>query len=60
MNKKLTVKQYAKLEGITGAGVRLRIKRGTILSKKINGLTFVFWESDKTIRKPRKKKLNQT
>lgn len=51
----LTVKQYALREGITVAGVYLRIKRETLLSIKQYNRTLVFPASDKTIKKPRRK-----
>lgn len=51
----MTIKQYALAEGITTAGVYLRVKRGTLKSKVENGLRFVYVYSDKTIKKPRKK-----
>lgn len=61
MSKHLkTVKQYAEIENTKGATIRMRIKRGTLKSRKIDGLTYVYVNSDKTIKKPRKKKLNQT
>lgn len=56
MSKHLkTVKQYAEMENTSGATIRMRIKRGTLKFKKIDGLTYVYVNSDKTIRKPRKK-----
>jgi hypothetical protein len=51
----LTVKQYAELEKTSGATIRMRMKRGTLRFKRVDGLTYVYIKSDKTIRKPRKK-----
>jgi hypothetical protein len=51
--KKLTINQYAKVEKTTGGAIRKRINRNTVKSKKINGIIFVYPETDTTIKKPR-------
>lgn len=58
---KLTVKQYAELQGVKTSAIynRMSPKRGTLKYKVIDGLTYVYPASDKTIKKPRKNKSNE-
>lgn len=54
--KAITVKQYAKMEGVEYTStIYNRISRGTLKSIKIDGHTYVYPKSDKTIKKPRRK-----
>jgi len=55
MKNKLTVKQYSEAEGVTTSAIYMRIKRNTLKSIVIDGLTFVYLNTDKSIKKPRKK-----
>ena len=54
-NKLLTVKEYAEAEGITTSAVYLRIKRKKLQKIIKFGITLVFVNSDRTIKKPRNK-----
>ena len=54
MKHLMTVKEYAANEGISVAGVYLRIRRGKLNSKKKDGLKYVYVNSDKSIKKPRR------
>ena len=48
-----TIKQYSILEGISTSGVYLRIKRGKLKFKLVDGRKYVFINSDNSIKKPR-------
>lgn len=50
-----TIKQYAEIEGVKTSAIYQRITRGTLKTKIIDGLTYVYVKSDKTIKKPRSK-----
>lgn len=50
----ITIKQYAEIENVSNSAVRMRIKRGTLKAKRIDGLIYIYINSDKTIKKPRK------
>lgn len=50
-----TIRQYAEMEGVKTSAIYRRTKRGTLKKKIIDGLTYVYVNSDKTIKKPRSK-----
>lgn len=58
MKNKLTVKQYAELQGVKTSAIYNRIARGTLKSK-FDVVTWVYPNSDKTIKKPRKNKSHE-
>lgn len=51
----LTVKEYAEVEGVSTSAIYLRIERNKLDCFKRYGLTFVLPDTDKSIKKPRKK-----
>ena len=51
---KLTVKQYSISEGVSTSAIYNRIRRKTLKSTVIDGLTYVYFNQDKSIKKPRK------
>ena len=51
---KLTVKQYAEVEQVSTSAIYNRIRRKTLKSIIIDGLTYIYLNSDKSIKKPRK------
>lgn len=59
MKNKLTIKQYAEHLGISVAGVQQRITRGTLKKIVIDGLIYVFINTDKTKSVGRPKKIKR-
>ncbi len=55
-NKLLTVKEYAIAEGVSTAAIYNRIRRKTLHKVVKWGVTLVFSDEDKTIKKPRDRK----
>jgi len=54
MKNKLTIKQYAEIEGVKTSAIYNRIERGTLKSIKLDGeQRYVYPSTDKTIKKPR-------
>lgn len=54
-NKLLTVKEYAEVEKVETSAIYNRISRKTLQSVFKHGVTWVFIDTDKTIKKPRTK-----
>jgi len=60
MSKLMTVKEYAKLRGVSTSAIYNSIRRGTCFTVIRHGVTLVFVEKDKTIRKPRNASKNNS
>ena len=48
MTERVTVADAARIMGLSAEAVRMRIKRGTLVSEKIDGTVYVFLEADPT------------
>lgn len=55
IRNKLTVKQYSIAEGVGTSAIYNRIKREKLKSIVIDNMTYVYVNSDKSIKKPRKR-----
>ena len=53
MRSRMTIKAYAKAEGVKTSAIYNRISRGK-LESTFDGITWVYPKSDQTIKKPRK------